>query len=244
MKPVTDEMLMAYADGELDAPARAEIERAIAADASLAARLQAQTALRARLQAAYAPELDEPVPERLRQAARPPAAGTVIDLAAQRAARQARPPGDAWWRWGGLAASVLLGVLLGRLWPAAAPAGDVALHEGRLVARGVLAQALSTQRAAAPTADAAVAVQLTFLDRAGAYCRTFSTAGAAGLACRSGADWHVTLLAEAEPAGGGVMRQAASALPPAVLGAVDQRIDGRPLDAQAEQAALQRGWQR
>lgn len=244
MKPVTDEMLMAYADGELDAPARAELERAIAADAALAGRLQAQMALRARLQAAFAPELDEPVPERLRQAARPPTPGTVVDLAAQRAARRTAPPADAWWRWGGLAASVLLGVLIGRLWPAAGPAGEFAEQDGRLVARGAVAQALSTQRAAAPAAAAAVAVQLSFVDQAGAYCRTFSTASVAGLACRSGDDWNVQLLAEAEPASAGTLRQAASALPPAVLGAVDQRMAGRPLDAQAEQAALQRGWRR
>lgn len=243
MKPVTDEMLMAYADGELDAPARAELERAIAADAALAERLQAQVALRARLAAAFAPELDEPVPERLRQAARPPAPGTVVDLAAQRAARRTAPPADVWWRWGGLAASVLLGVLIGRLWPGAGPA-EFVVQDGRLVARGAVAQALSTQRAAAPAAAAAVSVQLSFVDQAGAYCRTFSTASVAGLACRSGDDWSVQLLTEAEPASAGTMRQAASALPPAVLGAVDQRMAGRPLDAQAEQAALQSGWQR
>ena len=240
MKPVTDEMLMAYADGELEAPARAELERAMATDSALAERVRAHAALRARLQAAFAPELDEPLPERLR----PPApAGEVVDLAAQRARRAAPRPGD-WWRWGGLAAGLLLGVLIGRLWPAGAPAGDFETRAGRLLARGAVAQALSTQRAAAPPADARVAVQLSFVDRAGAFCRTFSTGRVAGLACRDGADWAVQVLAEGDAAGSGAMRQAASALPPAVLAAVDQRSAGRPLDAQAEEAALQGGWQR
>lgn len=244
MKPVTDEMLMAYADGELEAPARAELERAMAADAALAERVRAHAALRARLQAAFAPELDEPVPERLRPAAPPAPAGEVVDLAAQRAARRPAASSGDWWRWGGLAASLLVGALLGRLWPGDGPAGDFESRAGRLVARGAVAQALSTQRAAAPPADARVAVQLSFVDRAGAFCRTFSTGRVAGLACRDGADWAVQVLAEGDAAGSGAMRQAASALPPAVLAAVDQRSAGRPLDAQAEEAALQRGWQR
>lgn len=239
MNPVTDEMLMAYADGELDPPVRADMERALAADPALAERLRAHVALRARLRLAFEPELDEPVPERLRRAAATEAAGANL------AARRPGAANDAWWRWGGLAASVLAGVLIGRLWPAAGPPGDVAaLGDGRLVARGAVAQALSTQRAAAPSQGAPVAVQLSFVDRSGVYCRTFSTATLAGLACRSGAEWQLHLLAGAEPAAAGALRQAASALPPAVLGAVDQRMADRPLDAAAEQEALRRGWQR
>jgi len=40
------------------------------------------------------------------------------------------------------------------------------------------------------------------------------------------------------------MRQAASALPRAVLEAVDQRIDGAALDASGEKQARDRNWQR
>lgn len=48
------------------------------------------------------------------------------------------------------------------------------------------------------------------------------------------------VLAEAVPQGG-ELRQAAS-LPPAVLAAIDARIEGEPLDAEAEAAALSAGW--
>ena len=64
---ITDEQLMAYADGELDAPMREVVEAALAADPALVSRLAAHEALRERLRGAFAAELDEPVPARLRR---------------------------------------------------------------------------------------------------------------------------------------------------------------------------------
>lgn len=258
MTQISDATLMAYVDGELDAAARSEVQRAIAADAVLAERVREQTALRARLQAAFAPPLDEPLPERLLQAlqsapAPAPAAAAprpVIDLGSAREARDARRAQGArtgmqgWAAWGGIAASLLVGVMIGKLTPSG---GDTVAFEtqgGRLVARGAVEQALSTQLASAPAADAAVAVQLSFIDKAGYYCRTFSTTATAGLACRDGTRWLLQQAAAIDAAPGGAMRQAASALPATILDAVDQRIDGTPLDAAAEQAALRGGWQR
>ena len=60
-----DEMLMAYADGELDPLAAKRVEREIAANPELAATIEAHRALRRRLGAAFAPVLDAPVPDRL-----------------------------------------------------------------------------------------------------------------------------------------------------------------------------------
>ena len=274
MTPITDELLAAYADGELDVATRGEIERAIAGDAVLAERARRQAALRTRVQAAFGPLLADPVPERLLRAlqAAPAAAApasAVVDLGSARAARDARDARAArdardardadearrargtrrwtqdWTAWGGIAASVLVGVLIGRF--AAGPGADTVAFEtqaGRLVARGAVEQALSTQLASAPAPGAAVAVQLSFVDKAGHYCRTFSTAAMAGLACRDGATWSLQQAAAAEAGTTGAMRQAASALPAAILTAVDQRIDGAPLDAAAERAALRGGWQR
>lgn len=245
MTQISDATLMAYVDGELDAAARGEVQRAIAADAALAERVREQSALRARLQAAFAPPLDEPLPERLLQALQPaPAAPRpVTDLGSARDARGARAWMRDWTAWGGIAASLLAGVLIGQQ----TGGGDTVAFEtqgGRLVARGAVEQALSTQLASAPDDGAAVTVQLSFIDKAGHYCRTFSTAATAGLACRDGGQWLLQQSAAVEAAPGGAMRQAASALPATILGAVDQRIDGTPLDAAAEQAALRGGWQR
>lgn len=51
-------------------------------------------------------------------------------------------------------------------------------------------------------------------------------------------------LAAVEAAPAGAMRQAASALPPAVLQAIDARIAGDPLDAARKRQARDRGWRR
>ena len=65
-----DETLMAYADGELDAAQRAQIDAAIAQDPGLALRVQEHKALRARMTGAFSRVLDQPIPERLEAAAR------------------------------------------------------------------------------------------------------------------------------------------------------------------------------
>ncbi|HEV8692385.1 MAG TPA: hypothetical protein VGQ91_18915, partial [Ideonella sp.] len=193
--------------------------------------------------------------------AEPRPAAAVVSLAAHRAAREESanaPPraetvGWGWQHWGGLAAAVAFGVLVGRFSgpgapgvassPTAAPAGFT-LQAGRVLARGEVQAALAGQSAAQPAAGQTVAVQLSFVDTQGAYCRTFSTAAQAGLACREGTDWAVHMLIDAAPAPSGEVRQAASALPPALLAEVDRRIVGAPFDAKAEKQALERGWEK
>lgn len=237
-----DETLMAFADGELDEPMRAELERALAADPALRRRVTLMRSQRERLAAAFAPVLDEPMPERLatllQPAALPP---TVADLGAARERRRRMP---TWAQWGGIAASVLVGVLLGAQFDRLSARPGVALRDGKLVAEGAIRDALASQLASAPVAGAPVVVQLSFVDKTGAYCRTFSTAAVAGLACRQQDQWAVRTLVAAEAAHEGAVRQAASALPRAVLDAVDQRIAGDALDAGRERQARDQGWRR
>lgn len=249
----SDETLMAYADGELDAATRAEVERALAADPALAQRVQQHQALRRRLAAAFAPELAEPVPERLVQAVAQapteaagrvvdPAAGRVVDLAAVRAGRGARREWS-WAQWGGMAASVLVGVALGRgLWAERDPL-PFALQGGQWVARGAVAQALTNQTSG-PLDNSPVVVKLSFIDRGGRYCRAFTASDVAGLACRDGQAWAVQVLTPQATERGGGLRQAASGLPDEILQATDRRIAGDPLNGEAEHAALAKGWQR
>ena len=78
-------------------------------------------------------------------------------------------------------------------------------------------------------------------------CRAFDLPGQAGLACRSGEAWAVQALVASAAASAGAeggLRQAASPLPPALLGEIDQRIAGDPLNASAEQHARSQGWRR
>ena len=196
--------------------------------------------LRRRVAAAYEPVLDEPVPQRLQALlAQPP----VVDLAAERERRGRRPfAALTWAQLGGMAASVLVGVLVGLNWPAS-DAGALLLERGgEMVAGERLARALDTRLAG--DAAAAVDVQLTFVDRDGRYCRTFAAQQLAGLACRGDGQWRVVATARAERAVVGDMRQAASALPRPVLEAVDARIAGTALDAGQERAARDGAWRR
>lgn len=242
----SDETLMLFADGELDAAQGAQIEGALLVDAALRQRVAALKLQRARLEAAFATVLAEPVPERLasRLQAAPVAAAPVIDLAERRAERARRRPMPSWAQWGGMAASVLVGVLLGTQLERNAADPAIGLQQGRWLAGGVIERALSEQLASEPVAGALVAVQLSFVDKGGNYCRTFSTSAMAGLACREGERWEVRNLAAAEATPPGSVRQAASALPRAVLDAVDQRIADGALDGAAERAARARGWRR
>ena len=241
----TDESLMAFVDGELDAAQRAAVEHALAGDAVLQARVAKLQAQRRRVSAAYAPVLDEPVPDRLAAllaiAPSTPSAA-VVNLGEVRAERARRRSIPGWAQWGGMAASLVLGVLLGGLLAGRGGDTSFSVRDGRLVAGAPIEQALSTQLAS--TSGAAVAVQLSFVDRGGAYCRTFSTAAVAGLACRRDGQWVVETLATAESTTDGVVRQAATSLPRAVLDAVDQRIAGDALDAERERQARDRGWRR
>jgi anti-sigma factor RsiW len=257
--PITDEQLMAYADGELAGTERDAVADAVAADPALATRLAQQQRLRDQLREAFADELDEPVPERLLQAVAelPARHGHVVSMAEHRAAASPHLPAPVpareaanwarWSGWGGLAASVALGVLIGHFaWPGGTGAPDgFVLQEGRLVAQGDVKKALTTQTASRPDAAAPVQTQLSFVDRDGRYCRTFSGHGTAGLACRDGDVWAVPLLVDAPVSSDATtLRQAGSGLPAALLAEVDRRIEGPPLDAAAEQRALQRGWRR
>ena len=146
-----------------------------------------------------------------------------------------------------MAASLLLGLVLGQRWLAPDAGGEapVAMANGGWFAAGGLAQALSTRTAAQPAAGDAVHLGPSFVARSGVYCRSFSLTreAMAGYACREGEAWQVQMLAKTEAAGGDY-RQAATALPAPVLLAIESQIAGAPLDAAAEAAAVQRGWRR
>lgn len=249
--PWTDEELMAYADGQLGGERGARLAAAIAADAALRERVDALAAQRRRVAAAFADVLDEPVPDRLSALLTPP---PVVDLAAERRRRAAPEPtpaasrpGLSWMQWGGMAASLVLGVALGWQMGPRGAGGEALLGvaEGQLVA-GVRLERVLDSQAGGDAPAGGVAVPLSFVARDGRYCRAFSADRVAGLACRDAARWTVqtTVTAEAVAVPGGTMRQAATGLPQALLEAVDARIDGEVLTAEQEKAARQRGWQR
>ncbi|HEV7605735.1 MAG TPA: hypothetical protein VGO61_00215 [Steroidobacteraceae bacterium] len=243
-----DETLMAYADGELDAVQRAQIAAAIENDVELAKRVEQQRALRSRLAGAFAKVLDEPVPERLENAARAgaaPAAGPRRGKVLQFPARAGRAPGPPWSarEWTAMAASLVLGVLLS--WRLSAPADSSPVVAGKdaLLARGELARALESQLASEQRGEEPVLIGLTFKARDGNFCRSFvmHATRTTGLACRVGSDWQVAAT-DSSAAPQGDLQQASSALTPAILRVIEARADGPALDAAAEQSARLSGW--
>jgi negative regulator of sigma E activity len=237
-----DETLMAYTDGELDPATRAAIEAAMAVDPALAQRVAQHQALRSRLRSAFDPVLSEPIPERVLAAAR----GAAAPAQPARVIPLRRTP-TARWSWpqlGALAASLVLGVLLGP-WLLRTPA-PLVTRDGVLLAGDALARALSQQLASTQPADAPVQIGVTFRSRTGDYCRTFvlhEKSALAGLACHEHGAWRLEALAASEATREtGGYRAAASALPPGVAGTLDTLIAGEPLDARAEAAAREHGW--
>lgn len=230
---IDEPTLMAFADGELPPEEAARVAAAIAADSTLAARVERMRHVRGALNATYDPVLQEPVPDRLAALLDAPAAAGVVDLAAARA----RKRGFGAPAWTAIAASMVLGVLVGRM---AAPEALFEGGAGQLTAGAALTRVLN-ERLAAEGAQDPTRVGLSFRARDGAYCRTFShESGVSGLACREADRWAVRIAVQERASQGG-FRQA-SAPAPAVLEAVDALIDGEPLTAAEETAARDSGW--
>jgi anti-sigma factor RsiW len=84
-------MLMAYVDGEVDAATAREIEAAMAADPSVAARAQRMRDAAAITRAAFADVMHEPIPDRLVAAlAGRPMSGNVVSMTRRGGAAQTR----------------------------------------------------------------------------------------------------------------------------------------------------------
>ena len=258
MMQYSDEILMAYVDGEVDSETREAVAAAALRDPGLAARIARHAALRRTIGAAYESTLGEPVPERLiapvRRGSTTLEASPVTELGQARSLRQQRAT-RPWFRqeWTAVAASVAVGLAVGLLLRnggTSATASDlIAFDNGLPTATGLLAQALSTQLASGGERGDAVRLGISFRAKSGEYCRTFALPvreGLAGLACREPGAWSVVSLERrpAPAAGTQDYRMAGSDAAPALIAAINEIIDGDPLDAAGEKAALENGWPR
>jgi anti-sigma factor RsiW len=232
---MTDEELVAYADGELTGEAARRIEAAMATDAELRTRIGTLMLQREQLRANFESIVDEPVPERLRAAAlsgpvswqmrlresfgSTASAGSLVRLATT------------------AAAALIIGIVAGRMM---GDTGVIGTSNDAMLARGDLARSLETRLAAETGAGPHIGVS--FRDKNGANCRTFATAGTAGIACKASDGWHIAALSRTETQSGGDFQAAGSAMPDAIRNAVTQMIDGSPFDAAAERHARDAGW--
>ena len=264
----SDETLMAYASGELDDATRRAVDDAMRTDGSVARRVAQLRATRGVRSVAFGQRADENAP---RRQSLPRHGANVVQLdavRAYRAAHQQTAKRRGWRRWsylewGAMAGVLTIGLVAGKFgltylqanWPPDAPsigvsAGPVLARDGMLAAQGKLQQALNQQLAGGASDDGGVRIGVSFIAGDGGYCRSFTLSGSAqemsGLACRSGEEWRIPVLAQdvkqAPQAGG--YRALSSDTPAAVLEAIDQRIAGPELDIKGEQEALRKNWQR
>jgi len=247
---IDDDMLMAFADGELDGVEAARVEQAVAADPALAARVEAHRALRERVAGHYAPVADGPVPDRFAALLAGGGKDNVVDLTQRRAALSMIAANDEepahsgrWPIWGNvaaIAATLVIGLAIGQSIPGMGGGDPVGVRDGAMVARGELASALDSRLASAQVSDTATRIGLTFRAKDGGLCRSFEGPAIAGVACRSGADWTLEQTVAARRQNS-TYRQASS-IDPRVMSGIVEMIDGEALDAAAEKAAMEKGW--
>lgn len=249
----TDAQLAAFMDGTLEDDALiAAIEAAINDDPALADQAEAlaaqSDAAAAAVRAAFAPVLDAPVPQHLTAILAPvpsPASETakVVDLAAARADRRVLPtPANdtgAGWRWpqfAAMAASLVLGVVIGGQLLTGTGAGDRGDNASLVLASADVDTMLDT----APSGQAVDLanlgtgqVVLTFRNADGGLCRQFMIEGGGAtsdaLAC-AGADgrWQIEAYGR-RAAQAGEMKLAGGDAAPGVVAAVDAIIASDPL---------------
>ncbi len=200
-----DDVLMAYADGELDDQTARWLETAMQTDSALAHRLTLFTGTRDALSASAQAHPPEPLPDALMarvkavlDEARP--ADDVIPLVPRAAPASQRQSG---WQPMALAASLALVVGLGAGFGAStllrSGSDDVPLQIALLDTPG-LKQALS-DLASGETAslpDGTLTVIASFGDADGTFCREFEFDGATGgtvvsVVCREGTSWDTRL---------------------------------------------------
>lgn len=234
---IDPEMLMAYVDGELDPITAKRVERAAEADATLAEQIAQHRRMRAQLRSAFDPLAATPPPDTLADMLR--ASGKVTEIAAARANRGRSMP--RWLRAGAVAATLVLGLLIGRGLPNAE--GPFAIHDGQLVARGETARALDTRLASAQPAGDNMRIIVTFRRPGGDYCRAFEAGVQAAIACRREGGWQVQSFRTAGESAATEYRQAGSARA-ALMAEAQDMMAGEPLDAGGERAAIGAGWTR
>lgn len=262
MKPLSDEILVAYADDELPAAERAVVERRLAHDAEARDRLAAFTSTGQWLARAYDDTLREPVPDVLLAAVRDAGKATPLAVAGapQRSLWQRLRDfrrRSVWPALGGVGLGFATGIALMLAWPGSSPiAPSVGPDVDRLVA-----QALETAAGGEPVRFQLAGETLevtpigTLRTAAGDICREFSqmreAAGEApvvthGVACRAddAAMWQtVARLELPRPAADSPGFELASAAPQRILDAlVDSLGEVEQLPADVERELVETGW--
>jgi anti-sigma factor RsiW len=132
MQQPSDDVLVAYLDGELDETRSAEISAAIEHDPMLRARLTSLTETTALIREAFEPVLREPVPEHLFAATHVKASGNVVAFPAKTVLSVMTASAGGWWLGTAVAASfacLVFGASVGYIANDKAGAEQVSSHQ-------------------------------------------------------------------------------------------------------------------
>lgn len=266
---ITDEMLMAYADGEIDAEQREHLSERLAHDAGLRKRLEVFRETDRTLSRHYDDVLHQPVPAHLLDLVRnadvkTQPEGTIRRIAAWlrgNAGTSAAP--RVGWAAASAAAALAVGIGIGTWLESGpvTPAGDrfalLSVDNNHLWAQGALKDALEQVGSgdaksweAAPGETGNIYPVLTFRDRAGQFCREYAVtaspeASAVGIACRRDTgQWSIEIhtAQPADAAGGAPFRPASSGGIERLNALMTEMSDGDPLDLDQEEQAIRNGW--
>jgi hypothetical protein len=232
---VTDEMLMALADGEIDRETAAALMRQMDADPELKQRFATFRDTRTLAKAAFAGALEEPVPPRLvRAAGDPPAEPRKRDWT------------RFWFPLGAAVAASVAGLIVGLAIPArVSPPSPHAIG-------AEIAEVLDNSQSGETRplgGGGRVLVTGTYLTPEGA-CRSFEvTPGAAGnvwhdVACRrtGSAGWELEMAIAGHP-GSDAFVPASDRIAASIADALDALGAGEALDPAAELRLREHGWQ-
>jgi hypothetical protein len=259
---LSDETLMAYADGQLTPAEAARVERLLASGPELRARLEVFRTTGHDLSALFDDHLNAPLPPRLKRftVAAQTDLSKIFDFGPRR--RRQLPPGFAGLRLAAASAAILAaGIGIG--WLTHGSGGGIALSElvglgdGRMIARAPLQRALDTlpsgKEAAIPLSGgrtSKVAVQLSFVDRSQNYCRRYEIGLSpqeyyGGIACHLSGEWKIELHAVLPPrhTQSGKVSLAGNesrALEAATIAV----MDGDALGREDEAALIEKGWKK
>lgn len=258
MSDITEEMLMAYADGELSQNERRRVEAYLVANPAAAKRVADFVRSGRALARMFDAPMHEPVPARLLAAvlSTPPTAvrpvGAVSIASRLRALFQPMLAGSSSWpAWAGVSCGLLVAGAVGwGLSPAAVPPSAAVNASAEL--RGVLEHGAmgATQSIGTGSSASAVTPVLTFLSQSGSYCRQYDRSLAAGgrvsgVGCRqTSGEWYIEIEAAAASGSGSGYKVAGRAAAPAVEATVNRLIRGVVLGPQEETQLIGTGWQR
>ena len=194
MIKITDEILMSYADGELEENIAKQVEQALANDTSLRDKVTKHHALRTEFNLAFDGINEAPIPDSIKELLQED--DTNVVSLSDRIEGKHEQKKKQWWQPTAIAASIALAFLVGMF--SSEPITDKSL----LTVNNQIAYLLETKSSGSSEMD--IVFQGSFIKADGSFCRTFqeisSDIPTNALSCRNlSGDWKIISLVPGVP---------------------------------------------